>query len=118
MVPTGAPAALPRGDQPAKLTDPRGKTYDVPAGVSSFAGTFTAGFYSVTSGQAKAEFAANLLSPRESDIAPRSLTTPAGANVAEQHQVVRTNQPLWPILALAALAVLMVEWYCYHRRVG
>jgi hypothetical protein len=76
-------------------------------------------------------FAVNLFDGRESDIAPRGLvpegvppdqaeayTIKIGANPVEataQTQPVRKDG-WWP-LAIAALAVVLIEWYVYNRRV-
>ena len=30
----------------------------------------------------------------------------------------KTDRPLWPMLALLAFVVLMVEWLYYHRSAG
>ena len=76
-------------------------------------------------------FAVNLFDPRESDIAPRGLVpegVPAGQADAYKIKIgynpvagSRNTQPSrkeywWP-LAVAALAVVLVEWYIYNRRV-
>ena len=60
-------------------------------------------------------FAVNLFSPSESDITPRpaalngqSLTV---STADEQGQL-----EFWPILALIALFILLIEWNIYHRR--
>ncbi len=117
MVVTGSAATLPAGRTKTVVTDPRGDAHELPEVAGTFAGATVAGFYSVERGEAKTEFCANLLSPAESDITPRMLKASGGVEVAGSEGVARTNRPLWPFLAVAALVVLMVEWYCYHRRV-
>ncbi len=62
-------------------------------------------------------YAANLLSPVESHIAPREVLAVGGQEVEPFRGVVRENRPLWPWLAGAGLLVLMGEWWLYHRRV-
>ncbi|MCU0689504.1 MAG: hypothetical protein MUE97_07175, partial [Phycisphaerales bacterium] len=69
-------------------------------------------------GRVRRAFAANLLDTRESDIA----TAPAAqlaslvfnATVGEDQ---RAPLRLWPWLMLAALTVLLLEWYIYNRKV-
>lgn len=62
-------------------------------------------------------FAVNLFDPNESQIATRTpvfgTTTLTTAGQEERGQ-----REFWPWLALAALAVLMLEWLIYHRRAG
>ncbi len=118
MVPTGQPARLPPGTEPVTVTDPAGKTHTLTPDAQAFAATGRAGFYTVHRGDTETAFAANLLSETETDLAPRALATTAGAAIAQQDDVIRTDRPLWPWLALAAALALMVEWYCYHRRVA
>lgn len=77
-------------------------------------------------------FVVNLFDPRESDIAPRGLvpegtppdkaeayTIKIGYNPIVGAQAVKSTTPkdLWMWFASAALAVLLVEWYIYNRRV-
>ncbi|WP_165064877.1 vWA domain-containing protein [Paludisphaera rhizosphaerae] len=76
-------------------------------------------------------FAVNLFDPRESDLATRGLV-PAGTpeSRAESYKIKIGYNPIegtrivpdvqrdwWKLLALAALGVLVVEWYIYNRRV-
>jgi len=118
MVPTGMTAQIPAGTAEAIVTDPDRRTHKIAAGVTEFAATTRAGFYEARRGDRESEFAANLLSPIESDIGPRVLSGNDGDELATTDAVTRHNRPLWPILAAAALAVLMIEWYCYHKRIG
>ncbi|ACY15763.1 VWA domain-containing protein [Haliangium ochraceum] len=67
---------------------------------------------------AQLELAANLANPAESQVAPapalslggRALPAPEGFRVS-------VRRSLWLYLALAALALLMLEWITYHRRI-
>jgi hypothetical protein len=90
------------------------------------------GLYRVTWGKDGAtSFAINLFDERESDIATRGLP-PAGIgpNQAEQYQIKigytpvkgtrRTTSAIkdwWKPIVLVVLAVVLVEWYIYNRRV-
>ncbi len=63
-------------------------------------------------------FAANLLDPSESDITPSSQLSLASDVVRAQgttrQEVIRR---MWPWLVLAALAIVMLEWWVYNRKV-
>jgi von Willebrand factor type A domain/Aerotolerance regulator N-terminal len=76
-------------------------------------------------------FAVNLFDFRESDLAPRGLV-PAGApeSLAESYKIKIGYNPVagvqglpetkldwWKHLAVAGLAVLLIEWYIYNKRV-
>ncbi len=73
----------------------------------------------VVSGRAQRPVAVNLLDPAESDLraapslelASRSVAAVAGS------AGVTDRRSLWPWLLLACLAVLMVEWWIYNRKV-
>jgi hypothetical protein len=63
-------------------------------------------------------YAANLLDPGESDIAAAPLLRITGeAIAAESAEETRAVIRLWPWVILAALAVLMLEWFIYNRKV-
>ena len=108
------------GGGSVKISLPDGGAMDVPAkdGAVEFAETEKVGFYDVTSGSKKSTFAVNLLSASESDIRPQSLQTPPGNTVQESASVATVNKEIWQWLAIAALAVLLVEWWVYHRRIA
>jgi hypothetical protein len=76
-------------------------------------------------------FAVNLFDARESDLAPRGLV-PEGtpASLAESFKIkigynpvtgtqktTSVRKDIWWLFALAVLAVLLLEWYIYNRRV-
>lgn len=60
-------------------------------------------------------FAVNLFDPLESDIAPRDVSL-SGTPVLVQRADEQGQFEVWPLLAALALAVLMLEWWIYHRR--
>ncbi len=85
--------------------------------------TRQAGLYAVNlldgSSKARVEyFAVNLFDPGESNIAPaRSLKIgQAGVQASAAEEV--GLREYWPWMAFLALAVLMVEWMVYHRRLS
>ena len=74
------------------------------------------GVYHVQAGTNETLFCANLLDAVESDTTPRDEIrlgkyARAGASVLR-----RANVEVWRWIALAGLAVLMLEWWYYHRR--
>ena len=85
-----------------------------------YARTQEVGFYRVVFDDpagTEERFAANLLSPVESWVAPSEALAVGGRAVEPFTGVVRVNRPLWPWLAGAGLLLLMAEWWVYHRRV-
>jgi hypothetical protein len=123
LVTTGTPAKLwDLGDvgSSVKVSGPNGtvETSPVKEGSAEFEHTDKAGFYEVNAGSKASLFAANLLSSTESDIGPKSLQTTAGGNVQEATSVTSVNKEVWQWLAIAALVVLLLEWWVYHRRIA
>ncbi len=136
MVTSGSPATLwSAGAMPpdqagkdisVKVTLPDGDQMDVPArdGQAVFGATDKVGFYeahwpAMGSTPAKtALFAVNLFSTAESDIRPQALQAPAGSNVQEQASVAIQNKEIWRWFAAAGLAILLFEWWIYHRRIA
>jgi hypothetical protein len=122
----GTPARLwdIGGDAPnaaVRITQPDGSVLAVPSqnNTVEFAATDHVGFYDVAAPNNKtATFAVNVLSPVESDIRPRSLQTTSGGNVEEATSIATINKEVWPWVAVAALAVLLLEWWIYHRRIA
>jgi Ca-activated chloride channel homolog len=63
-----------------------------------------------------AQFAVNLFDSGESDITPQSSITLGSVTVEQAEEEEIGQREFWPWLALVALAILMLEWYAYHRR--
>jgi len=135
VVAAGTPAKLwapesGRGEEgkeeKVRVTMPDGSVAEVMAkeGTTEFGATDKVGFYEVAwpAGAAGKEektlFAVNLLSPAESDIRPQSLQAGEGNAVAESTSVASVNKEVWQWLAVAALVILTLEWWAYHRRVA
>ncbi|HUO08928.1 MAG TPA: VWA domain-containing protein [Phycisphaerae bacterium] len=115
------------GDGPVRITAPDGSVSVIQAkdGAAEFPATDKVGFYTVTSpggggggGGKTATFAVNLLSSTESNIQPQSLQTASGAPVSESPSIATINLEVWPWVASAALAILVLEWWVYHRRIA
>ncbi|MBP7052322.1 MAG: VWA domain-containing protein [Phycisphaerae bacterium] len=90
-----------------------------PSGAVRFPGTYRVGVYAARMPERPPQFfAVNLLEPQESRIEPRDKIEFAGVAVAAQEQgVQRANVPLWPLLVLAALVFVCVEWLAYNLKI-
>ena len=74
------------------------------------------GIYRLKAGTNEVAFCVNLLDAAESDTTPKAeLQFGKYAKVAST-TVRRANLEIWRWIAAAALAVLMFEWWYYHRR--
>ncbi len=62
-------------------------------------------------------FAVNLFSTEESLVAPAATLSLGTDVVTTQAGSVAVNEPAWPYFVLAMLALLLVEWIVYNRRV-
>lgn len=105
--------------KPIKVTLPNGRTESIDPGDRadvSFADTSELGAYSVTGGMIRSGFAVNLLDSDESDLAPRPLVS-IGGETSKAEVVQRPSRPLWKLAALAALLVVLAEWWVYAARV-
>jgi hypothetical protein len=71
------------------------------------------GLYAATQGDDRIHVAVNLANPAFSDINRSVFKTDARA--AEQHYWLRRE--LWFYMLLAAVALISVEWFTYHRRI-
>ena len=102
---------------------PDGKSQDIERGKLNafvFGGTDELGVYNVLAeGQPLERFAVNLFDSAESDIRPRAQNAVKIGFVEVEGQSTReaARQESWRWLLLAALAVLLLEWYIYNRRV-
>jgi hypothetical protein len=75
------------------------------------------GIYAVRwQGRTQRHFAVNLLDARESDLEPRRAFR-VGAEDIRAGQTRKQPRDLWKWVALAALGLLLLEWYVYNRRV-
>jgi hypothetical protein len=108
-------------DAAFSVSCPGGAKVDVkpdPGGTVRFPGTHRVGVYAVeTAGQPREFYAVNLLAPQESRIEPQEKIELSGVAIAAQEQgVQRANVPLWPLLTLAALVFVCVEWLAYNLK--
>jgi Ca-activated chloride channel homolog len=114
--------AVPGSLSAVNLLEPGGAKHAVPVsdGRAVFRGEL-AGFYKLTGGADDAvlgEFAANLSDLEESRIAPSKELLVAGKKAsAVSIATVSLRSDLWIYLLLAVIAVSLIEWITYHRRV-
>jgi hypothetical protein len=104
----------------ATITLPKGEKKNITLGSQAkeivWSETFKVGIYKVDYGTNETAFTVNMMDPAESDITPRKeLAAGAGGKVAEA-ATLRANLEYWRWFVMAALAVLMFEWWYYHRR--
>jgi len=78
--------------------------------------TDLAGVYQVCGKGIQKEFACNLSSSAESNTKPRDVLCIGEKRFSASTEAVRTNREFYGLLIVVALAVLMFEWYAYHRR--
>jgi hypothetical protein len=114
--------------QTVKVIEPSGKERKIPVddGRAVMLGQ-RAGFYSLESEELdpatreptfKAEFAANLVDPRESAIAPVKELTVGDKSAGEVGGFsVGVRRENWIYLLLAVIAISAIEWLTFHRRV-
>jgi Ca-activated chloride channel family protein len=114
----GQPAIIQTSASNVNVTTPGGENREVMSrdGSAVFAETLRVGTYDV--GDVAAPFAVSLLSEAESNTTPReSIKTRAG-EAKRQMETFRSEREVWQWIALIALAVLMLEWWAYHRRIA
>ncbi|MFG0304587.1 MAG: VWA domain-containing protein [Phycisphaerales bacterium JB040] len=71
----------------------------------------------VSGNRASRVYAANLLSPAESDLGARATLDLGSRAVTATDRTGEKRREYWPWLLLAALAVMMLEWYVFNRKV-
>jgi hypothetical protein len=107
-----------RGDRAVAIDDPQGTRYSAVAGPTGvvFADTHLTGIYTVVSDKAAlGSFAVNLFDPAESNIRPAPAIRLGWVEVAASAKSAVGQLEIWPWLAVAALALLALEWWLYHR---
>lgn len=114
---------VPAGAVEAKVLRPDGhidKSPVRPGGVFSYARTRDVGIYRITfsdPAETSEVFACNLLDPEESRIKPNEKFSIGSEAVEAVSAETKVNRPLWPYAVLAAIAILVLEWWIYNKRV-
>ncbi len=118
----GEPMVLrPEADiKSVEITPPEGPSEKLQRGTRPdfvYGGTDKLGVYKVErDDKVVRHFAVNLLDPNESNIEPRA-DIKIGGDEVSAGDVRRQPRDLWKWIALAALILLLVEWYIYNRRI-
>ena len=112
----GQPATIQTSAPSAAITTPAGETREVVSRDRSvvFADTLRVGMYDVKDAP---PFAASLLSEAESNTSPLDSIRTRGGETKGQMETFHSEREAWRWIALFALAVLMIEWWAYHRRI-
>jgi len=114
---------VPPGAEKLRVTRPDGSTEDVDVrnrATASYARTQDTGLYKAVfdDRQKTTEmFAVNILDPVESCIAPNESFAIGEEKVSAISAARRINESLWPYAAAAALALVLLEWWVYNKRV-
>lgn len=122
QVQAGDPLRLPLTESVnevrVRLPDAAVHTLPVDAGAREvvFGDTTRRGVYWLAAGTNEVAFAVNLLDPAETDTTPREEVRFGRYARAEAATVRPANLEWWRWLAAAALAVLLFEWWFYHKR--
>jgi hypothetical protein len=113
----GQPVTVRAAANRAEIITPTGDALEVNLrdGAALFADTLRTGLYEVKESQS---FAVNLLNEAESNTAPRDTIQTRQGEVSGQTETFTSEREAWKWALLAALAVLGLEWWVYHRRIA
>lgn len=104
----------------ARIVAPNAKETTVPLGPDArelvFGATDQQGSYMVHLGTNDFVFCANILDSEESQTQPRGSLNVGKFNEISETSTKRANLEYWRWFALAGLAVMMFEWWWFHRR--
>jgi hypothetical protein len=111
---------LTRPIEHAEITLPDGTKRELPTDKDArelvFGDTTRQGVYRLMAGTNETAFAVSLLDSSESNTKPRDELRMGKYAKVEATKVQRANLELWRTLAAIGLAVLLFEWWYYHRR--
>ncbi len=115
------PLAPPQGVTQVNVTAPdkSSRTLPVDDGRALYDGAERTGIYTASAkgSQWTEKFAVSMLSKSESDIQPGDTLQMQEGKTLTGTSNARANRELWALLIFAALALLTVEWWVYHRGV-
>ncbi|MCS6774455.1 MAG: VWA domain-containing protein, partial [Thermoflexales bacterium] len=110
VIAPGEGVRLPAG---AQLVFPNGEATLVPE--SGVVQTAQLGVYRFTSGERRGAFAVNFVNLKESQLRPNPSLSVGKDPVSATDRQLTEQRELWRLLAIAALALLVVEWWVYQR---
>ena len=117
--PTDGVAGFPRLDR-AELIRPDGQRVTIPMGANAreivYGSTDIQGIYQLTLGTNRTSFAVNLLDPLESKILPGDGLAMGRKGTVLPAALKRANLESWRWFAVASLAIVLLEWWWFHRR--
>jgi Ca-activated chloride channel family protein len=109
------PIKLSGGQTNLSVQDPSGARAPLPAD-GAYAGARLLGVYTIYANQAAVgNFAVNLFDPFESNIRPESSIRIGRDSVSATAPQEQGTLEIWPWIAAAAFALLLIEWWVYHR---
>jgi hypothetical protein len=102
----------------AEVTCPDKRTVPAEVGPKEivFGDTYKVGIYHLRAGTNDVVFCVDLLDANESNIQPRDEIKLGQYSAVQATTVRQANLELWRLFAGIALAVLLFEWWWYHRR--
>lgn len=120
LVATGAVFTYPVAGEDPQVTvqTPSGRKARglVSGGLLRFTGIDEVGVYHVELPESRVSFAANLMSRRESRIAPMRDLGLGNATTVTASTAAAGRREIWRELALAGIAILLLEWFFWNRR--
>jgi hypothetical protein len=112
--------ALPQPQKAAQITLPGGESKTIPLDPNAnefvFGEMFKQGVYRLHVGTNDTVFCVDLLDANESNIKPQDELQLGKYTKVTATTLQRANMELWRTIAAIALAVLLFEWWFYHRR--
>lgn len=110
------PVTAAEGDLVLTLPDRSRRAVQPVNGEVVWADTSSVGVYTLGTAEGNRRWAVDLRDPDEADLTPRGEVDVGGRTLANEQQPPLGRHPVWPTLAALALALLLVEWHLYHRR--
>ncbi|HUR45624.1 MAG TPA: VWA domain-containing protein [Candidatus Saccharimonadales bacterium] len=113
-------AGFPNGITSGQMTRPDGTTQKLTLEPNAheivYGDTLKQGVYRLKAGTNEVTFCVNLMDSLESNVTPRDDLPLGKYSKVTASALKRSNQELWRWLAGIGLAVLLFEWWFYHRR--
>lgn len=110
---TGEPIPVSAAQPGDRIITPVGETFSLPPGATAFPATRYQGIYQLMRQSEKRLVAVNLRDVNESDLRQPAAIELGGASDARSSQ--STLVPFWPYFLLAALLLLLLEWFVNPR---